>query len=138
MNAKKELLTEWKQERPEWCPHSDCGFVRRAQDALCCGNLPKAEPHGEGFNIYRWCLNGADKGGDPFDLQINRTDIFWFRKMFNALLGDEEIPHEERIAILHARIDDLGRILKTTRGERDKAEAERDRYKEINQNAGIG
>lgn len=78
----------WLQERPEWCPHQDCLFRRRGQDAMCCGVLPKPEPHGAGLNYYRLCLNGADKDGGVFDLQINDTDIWYFGKMFKALRVD--------------------------------------------------
>lgn len=79
-------MSLWKQERPAWCTHKDCRFKRRAQDALCCGHLPEPEPHDGGFNIYRICLNGADKDGGVFDLQINKTDIYYLRKMFIALI----------------------------------------------------
>lgn len=74
--------------RPDWCPHKDCRFKRRAQDAMCCGHLPELAPHEGGFNIYRLCLNKADKDGGVFDLQINKTDIYYFRKMFISLTED--------------------------------------------------
>ena len=77
----------WKQERPAWCPHPDCLFVRRAMDAICVGHLPKPEPHDGDENIHRWCLNGAADNGGVFDLQINNTDLWWFRQMFSALDG---------------------------------------------------
>lgn len=81
-------MTEvWLQERPKWCPHKDCRFRRRGQDSMCCGALPKPEPHDGGTNLYRLCLNGADKDGGVFDLQVNDTDIWYFRKMFSALRG---------------------------------------------------
>lgn len=28
-------MTEWRQERPSWCPHTDCLFRRRAMDDMC-------------------------------------------------------------------------------------------------------
>ena len=78
-------MTVWKNERPEWCPHKDCKFKRRAQDAMCCGHLPKPEKHGDDTNIYRLCLNGVSDDGGVFDLQINRSDIYHFRRLFAAL-----------------------------------------------------
>ena len=79
----------WRQERPEWCPHQSCQFVRRVTDAMCCGNLPEPQEHDGDFNIYRLCLNGAADDGGVFDLQINKTDISWFRWLFNAVLTRE-------------------------------------------------
>jgi len=46
-------MTEWKQERPNWCPHTDCLFKRRVQDAMCGGHLPTPVEHDGGFNDYR-------------------------------------------------------------------------------------
>lgn len=56
-------------------------------DAICVGHLPKPEPHDGDENIHRWCLNGAADNGGVFDLQINNTDLWWFRQMFSALDG---------------------------------------------------
>ena len=51
---------------------------------LCGGDLPKPEPHGGDFNNHRICINA----GDPvFDLQVNDTDLDWFRWIFDALDG---------------------------------------------------
>ena len=72
----------WKQERPEWCPHSNCLFAFRVTDAMCGGKLPEPEPHDRDFNTHRFCLNGASDSGGVFDLQINKTDIWWFKKLF--------------------------------------------------------
>jgi len=80
-------MTTWKQERPSWCPHSDCLFVRRAMDAMCVGHLPEPIAHDGDFNQHRWCLNGTSDTGGVFDLQINDTDLWWFRHMFSALDG---------------------------------------------------
>jgi len=64
-----------RQERPLWCPHSDCLFKRRAVDHLCVGKLPHPEPHDGDFNTHRLCINA-----EPiFDLQINNADAGWFR-----------------------------------------------------------
>ena len=72
-------MTEWKQERPDFCPHNDCLFKRRAMDDMCVGYLPKPEKHNGDINKYRWCLNGASDSEGVFDLQINDTDIWWFK-----------------------------------------------------------
>lgn len=85
MNA--PIVKIWKQERPGWCPHPDCLFVRRTVDAICVGHLPEPVPHDGDFNIYRWCLNGAAEDGGVFDLQINNADIGWFRISFDALVN---------------------------------------------------
>ena len=81
------LKMEWKQERPAWCPHSDCEFKRRAMDAMCVGHLPAPAEHDGDFNNHRLCLNGAADNGGVFDLQINSTDLWWFRFLFHALDG---------------------------------------------------
>ena len=74
----------WKQERPAWCPHQDCVFCRRSQDALCGGRLPKPEPHDGDENTHRFCIN-AD---GVFPLQVNKTDLGYFRWIFDALDGE--------------------------------------------------
>lgn len=82
-------MTEWEQERPEWCPHLDCLFRRRAMDSICGGELPEPEPHGADENTHRFCLNCYDHSGDVFDLQVNAGDLGWFRWIFDALDGLE-------------------------------------------------
>ena len=77
----------WKQERPSWCPHTDCIFQRRVMDDLCGGRLPAPEPHDGDQNTHRFCLNGADKDGGVFDLRVNRSDLEWLRWVFDALDG---------------------------------------------------
>ena len=79
-------MGEWRQERPSWCPHPDCSFRRRAQDALCAGQLPAPEPHDGDHNTHRICINA----GEPvFDLQINATDAEYFRWMLDATDGKQ-------------------------------------------------
>lgn len=80
----------WKQETPDWCPHRDCLFLRRAMDNICCGRLPKPEPHDAGFNTHRFCLVGVLPPTDEiFDLQVNRADIGWFEFIFQAIKKDQ-------------------------------------------------
>ena len=74
----------WKQERPSWCPHTDCIFLRRAMDHLCGGQLPKPEPHDGDVNTQRICINA---GLPVFDLQVNHSDLDWLRWIFDALDG---------------------------------------------------
>jgi hypothetical protein len=81
------VTTEWKQERPEWCPHQDCIFQRRAMDSLCGGKLPEPVEHDGDFNTHRLCINGAMPNDEVFDLQVNKGDLFWFRFIFEALDG---------------------------------------------------
>ena len=52
---------------------------------MCIGNLPEPVSHDRDENIYRLCLNGAAEDGGIFDLQINDTDIFWFKFLFKAV-----------------------------------------------------
>ena len=73
----------WKQERPMWCPHQDCVFCRRSQDALCGGRLPKPEPHEGDENTHRFCI----KTREVFDIQVNKTDCDGIRFILDALDG---------------------------------------------------
>ncbi len=79
-------MTEWKQERPMWCHHSDCIFKRRCQDAFCCGELPKPDPHHDDFNYYRICVSGFEDGIGQ-DYLVNNTDLEYMRWIFDALDG---------------------------------------------------
>lgn len=87
---------EWKQERPDWCPHGDCQFKRRAMDYMCVGHLTKFTKHDGDWNHHRLCLNGVSDTGSIFDLQVNNTDLWRFRWLFDALDGkntlSEEVP----------------------------------------------
>jgi len=76
---------EYKQERPEWCPHSDCIFILLIQDAICAGKLPAPEPHDGDLNTHRICIAGVIPGGEVFDLQVNTTDLYHFRRLFDAI-----------------------------------------------------
>lgn len=73
------------QERPPWCPHPDCQFLRIGCGLMCCGKLPRPVEHDRDFNTHRFCLYGAGDGGGVFDLQVNKTDLFWFDMMFDHL-----------------------------------------------------
>lgn len=79
----------YKQERPSWCPHHNCIFKRRVMDGACGGQLPLPEPHGADFNTHRFCINKDLEAGiaEVFDLQVNETDLDWFRWIFDALDG---------------------------------------------------
>jgi hypothetical protein len=80
-------MTTWKQERPEWCPHTECIFKRRAMDSLCGGELPKPEPHGADFNTHRFCIREPESTPPIWDLQVNGTDLDWLRWVLDALDG---------------------------------------------------
>lgn len=82
--------TEWKQERPSWCPHDTCIFRKRAMDSMCCGRLPEPSPHGADFNTHRLCLNGASDDGGVFDLQINKTDVWWLGWIMEPVKEDAD------------------------------------------------
>jgi len=80
-------MLEWKQERPSWCPFPSCIQKRRVMDAICGGELPKPEPHEGDFNTHRICFNGADSSGGVVPIQVNASDLEWFRWVFDALDG---------------------------------------------------
>jgi hypothetical protein len=79
------MIEVWKNERPAWCPHLDCQFRLKAQDAMCAGHLPAPAEHDGDFNTGRLCLNGAADNGGVFDLQVNKSDLYHFRRLFKAL-----------------------------------------------------
>jgi hypothetical protein len=82
------MAKNWKQERPTWCPHTDCHFLRRVTDKMCGGKLPKAEPHDGDFNTHRICLNGVLSSGEVFNLQVNNSDLWWFAWLIMAMRHD--------------------------------------------------
>lgn len=75
-------MVEWKQEKPEWCPHGDCIFKRRVQDGFCGGYLPVPQEHDSDYNTYRICLRSDDALAD---YQVNKTDLDWLRWLFDVL-----------------------------------------------------
>ena len=78
-------MSEWKQERPEWCPYPDsCTFLRRTQDAFCGGELPEPVDHDGVDNTHRLCIH--DETGTA-DYQVNPTDLDGLRWIFDALDG---------------------------------------------------
>ncbi len=77
------MTTTYLQDRPRWCPHQDCIFQRRVLDSICGGELPNPVEHDGDKNTHRVCIN-ADS---VFDLQVNKTDLGWFRWVFDALDG---------------------------------------------------
>ncbi len=79
----------YKQERQPWCSHQDCIFRRVALDNACVGALPEPVPHDNDFNHYRICLNRVLPNNEVFDLQVNNTDLDWFRWLFDALDGKQ-------------------------------------------------
>lgn len=81
----------WKQERPSWCPHTDCNHRRRAMDNACVGALPEPAPHDGDVNHYRLCLCGVLPDDEVFDLQVNDSDLHWLRWLFSALHEDPEV-----------------------------------------------
>jgi len=72
-------------QRPTWCPHNNCNYLRQVQDAACVGLLPKPEPHDDDWNTHRLCLR---VNGDVFDLQVNKTDCWWLTSLLDTVRGD--------------------------------------------------
>ncbi len=80
----------WKQERPLWCLHQDCQFLRRTMDAMCGGELVRPSEHEGQLNTHRFCIRCPDVENGPFmihDYQVNDNDLQWFRWIFDALDG---------------------------------------------------
>ena len=76
INPEREI---WRQERPGWCPHSDCGFRICSQDSICIGELPEPADHGphKRINTHRLCLRSAPDDGEWIaDLQMNKGDAW--------------------------------------------------------------
>ena len=91
-------MTTHKQERPAWCPHTDCLFQRRAQDALCGGKLPggdlrETDEFGQvHVNDLRICMNETIQpppNAKVIDFKVNSSDLDWIRWIFDALDGKE-------------------------------------------------
>lgn len=89
-------MTDYKQERPSWCPHQDCIFRRRAMDSICGGLLPLNQslvPEKDAFgethiNDVRMCLNETHQpppNHKPIDLKMNPSDLDWIRFVMDAL-----------------------------------------------------
>ncbi len=95
-------MNEWGQQRPTWCPHQDCIFCRRSQDALCGGRLPKPVPHDGDENTHRLCI----RAGEVFDLQVNATDLGYFRWILDALDGKKTSWLSRRAAPTEGETDD--------------------------------
>jgi len=76
-------MVTYKQEKPSWCEHEGCLFLRGAVDCLCGGKLPAPEPHDGDFNTHRICIGPEE----VFDLQVNVSDLDWFRWIFDAIDG---------------------------------------------------
>lgn len=78
----------WKQERPEWCPHKDCQFLRQSQGNMCGGKLLLPQTHPPITNVpcntNRFCMN-AD--GDVIDFQVHHEDLEGLRWIFDAIDG---------------------------------------------------
>ncbi len=75
----------WKNERPKWCPHLDCIHKILSQNKLCGGKLSKPVPHDNDFNDLRICLKGVLPNNEIFDLQVNKSDLYHFGRIFKVL-----------------------------------------------------
>lgn len=85
-------MTEWRQERPSWCPHETCVFRRRVMDDACGGELPQPEPHDGAMNTHRFCMNGVLHDGEVFDLQVNANDLDWLDGRKTSWWSTERSP----------------------------------------------
>ncbi|MBW8034869.1 MAG: hypothetical protein FVQ79_04285 [Planctomycetes bacterium] len=74
-----DMVKVYKNERPKWCPHAEaCNFQKQAVSLLCCGELPEPIEHDGDFNTHRFCINNTEDNFGVFDLQINKSDVWWF------------------------------------------------------------
>lgn len=73
------------RDKPTWCTHEDCVFIRNSQEMLCCGRLPFPESHGVDYNTHRLCINTQETGHGIFDLQVNNTDVYWLMMTLGAI-----------------------------------------------------
>ena len=75
------------QERPDWCPHRDCLFIRCAQGLFCGGELPNPTTHTvngyTGINTHQFCMIE----GPTSCYEVNSNDLSWFRWVFDGLDG---------------------------------------------------
>lgn len=78
-------MTEWKQERPDWCGHCDCDFVFRVHDAGCAGRLAEPVEHDGDVNTHRLCLRDQVECCMIAELCWNRTDAWHFGRLCHAI-----------------------------------------------------
>ena len=79
-----------KQAKPEWCPFPACEFLVNTQEAACIGRLPIPEAHLNDFNTHRFCIHSPEDENWHFNIQINRTDAWNFRRILNAVFFTRE------------------------------------------------
>lgn len=85
-------VKEWKNVRPEWCPHhADCGHLHCIQNVMCCGRLPipRDHPPFKACNTHRLCLRNVLPREEIFDLQVCKGDLYQFGRLFKAIRKDE-------------------------------------------------
>lgn len=88
MSGGERERPEWEQERPDWCPHSDCRFLVRSQDSVCIGEMPEPRMHGGIENTHRMCQRGApDDGSWLHAVEWNRGDAWNLWRCLNAVWG---------------------------------------------------
>lgn len=75
------------EDRPDWCPHPECLFLMNSQDMVCTGKLPEQTPHDNDFNTHRICFDTRETHKEVFDLQINKTDSWHFKRHMENILN---------------------------------------------------
>jgi len=76
-----------ENKRPDWCPYKTCIFKMNSQDLICTGELPEPEAHDNDENTHRFCLDEREFGKGIHDLQINRTDAWYFKRHMDVILN---------------------------------------------------
>ena len=72
-------------KRPDWCPYNDCILKAQSQGLMCIGKLPEPEPHDDGFNTHRFCLDERETKHGIHDLQINWGDAWNMIRLLNIV-----------------------------------------------------
>ena len=82
----KWLLDREPEEQRKRAEKADAAADAAFRDLQTAKGHIKAllEKHDD-HNTHRFCLNGADKDGGVFDLQVNRSDLGWMHWVFDAL-----------------------------------------------------
>ena len=71
--------------KPLWCPHKFCKNILCFQNKMCIGKLYKKAKHCNDYNTHRFCLRGVLSNKEIFDLQINKTDSYYFKLLLDKV-----------------------------------------------------
>lgn len=81
------------KDKPFWCAHIDCNFIKNTQDKLCCGRLSTPEQHDTDYNTHRLCLDIGELEHVIVDLAVNNTDVYWLMTTLQAIKTDGSVEY---------------------------------------------